>query len=53
MDPVGSLELNSVLNLPHLLAAQGAADSDDYSRWLANDPALPPPGSFEIGPTGS
>jgi hypothetical protein len=50
MDPVGSLELKSVLNFPHPLTAQNVADPDDYSRWLADDPALPPPESFEIGP---
>jgi hypothetical protein len=43
MDPVGSLELISVRYLPHLLTAQGLADPEDYTRWLANDPALPPP----------
>jgi hypothetical protein len=51
MDPVGSLELISVRHFPYPLAAQGVADPEDYTRWLANDPALPPPGIFEIGPT--
>jgi hypothetical protein len=50
IDPVGSLELNSVLRFPHPLTAQGVADPDDYSRWLADDPALPTPGIFEFGP---
>ena len=45
MDPVGSLELNSVLNFPHALTAHGVDDPDDYLRWLADDPALPPLGS--------
>ena len=51
MDPVGSLELNSVLNFPHPLASQGVGDPDDYLRWVADDPALPTPGVFEIAAT--
>jgi hypothetical protein len=53
MDPVGSLELDTVLHFPHPVTAQGVADPDDYARWLADDPALPPPGSFEFGPADS
>jgi hypothetical protein len=51
MDPVGSLQLNSVLRFPHPVTAQGVADPEDYARWLADDPALPPPRVSEIGPT--
>lgn len=50
MDPVGSLELKEVLHFPHLSTEQGAADPERYSRWLADDPPLPPPSISEIGP---
>jgi hypothetical protein len=50
MDPVGSLELNGVLHFAHSGTAPGASDPEEYIRWLADDPALPPAGIFEIGP---
>jgi hypothetical protein len=50
MDPVGSLELSSVLRFPHPLTSPEVADPADYTRWLASDPALPLPDIFEIGP---
>ena len=50
MDPVGSLELNSVLHFPHPVTAPGVGDPEEYTRWVANDPTLPPPHTFEIGP---
>jgi hypothetical protein len=50
MDPVGSLALNSVLHFPHPHRTKGIADPEDYIRWLADDPPLPPSGTFEIGP---
>jgi hypothetical protein len=53
MDPIGSLELNSVLHFPDPLTAQGVTDPADYTRWLAEDPPLPPPGIFEIGPSNA
>jgi hypothetical protein len=59
MDPIGSLKLASVLHFPypyphpHPPAAQAAADPDEYTCWLANDPLLPPPGIFEIGFDGT
>ena len=53
MDPVGSLELNTLLQFPHPHTARGVSDSDDYIRCLAGDPALPPPGVFEIIPANA
>jgi hypothetical protein len=53
MDPVGSLELNAVLQFPHPHTAHGVSDPDDYTRWLADDPALPPAGAFEIAPANA
>lgn len=53
MDPVGSLELTTVLQFPHPVMAPGASDPENYVRWLANDPPLSPPGTFEIGPTNA
>jgi hypothetical protein len=50
MDPIGSLELNSVLHFLQLVAAPGVGDPEEYTRWLANDPTLPSPRIFEIGP---
>jgi hypothetical protein len=50
MDPVGSIHLDCALHFPHPLMEQGAADPEQYSRWLADDPTLPPPSIFEIGP---
>jgi hypothetical protein len=50
MDPVGSLELNSVLHFPNPHTAQDVGDPEDYKRWLADDPPLPPSGISEIGP---
>lgn len=53
MDPVGSLELNSVLQFPHPVTAPGVSNPEEYAQWLANDPPLPPPGTFEIGPANA
>ena len=47
MDPIGALELNSVLHFSHPVTAPGVCDPEEYARWLANDPTLPAPRIFE------
>lgn len=50
MDPVGSLELNTVLQFPRPHTAHGVSDPEEYTRWFADDPAIPPPGVLQIAP---